>query len=215
MQFHPQIPTQIHIGIFEYGDQTSMTRFDDFSAPNPMELSISPATATLQNPATGTTIPPTDYWGQQPPIALASSISLTLQSLENRQVIIHDSAGNPLTQTGSNISRQLPNGGREHIGQAIAHNNGSLQLILSLDQYTLTNLTFDSTATPEIIIAVVENNRYTSHIRYYNFAITHPVELIVSPAVVQLANTATNTIIQPTEIASPAQLRQMNSDRGN
>jgi len=149
-----------------------------------------------------------------------NEISITTQGF--RETDIHDSSGNLLIREGRNIYRVYnynPNTGsftsRTQVGQRIPISQAMRRFnyVLDLDEYTFTNMIFTQGIETQITITTSYDWMLDSLVRYEGFAGSNHLELRVSPAVANLSNTLTRTVIEPSEIASPAELRRINEGR--
>jgi len=131
-------------------------------------------------------------------------------------VDIYDSNGMALIRDGVWFYRLTPSGELEWVGEASPARGRVTQYTLSLDQYTFRLSRFHAPSTYyhfELTATTIIDNKYNSFVRYYAFQSSPHLELTVSPAITNLTNTLTRMVIEPTEIASPAELRRMNEGR--
>ena len=80
------------------------------------------------------------------------------------------------------------------------------------DEYVFRNMVFTQGIDTEFTVVVINNYEYETLVRYNNFTPSSHLELTVSPAVSDLSNTLTRMLIQPCEVASPAELRRINEE---
>jgi len=151
-----------------------------------------------------------------PPLPQAISpeeISIITQGF--RDVDIHDSSGNLLIRDGRGIYRENPQGGRTQVGQRIPISQAMRRFhyVLDLDEYTFGNMIFTQGIDTEISITTSADWMIDSLVRFEDFAGSNHLELRVSPAVANLSNTVTRMVIEPSEVASPAELRRLNAER--
>jgi len=133
---------------------------------------------------------------------------------------IYDSRGNRVIFDNWILFVETPEEGRRWVGDASFHNRETWEIEYRLipDEYTVRSIRFGSIHTPDLIPIITTtttiNHLYDSFIHYYNIPTSPHLELRVSPATTQLYNTLTRTVIEPTHIATPEELREMNERSG-
>jgi len=133
---------------------------------------------------------------------------------------IYDSRGNRIIFDSWNLFIDTPENGRQWVGDAsrLSWETWEMEYRLIPDEYTIRNMNFNFTHLTDIIPAITTtttiNHLYDSFVHYHDIPTSPHLELRVSPATTQLYNTLTRTVIEPTHIASPAELREMNERAG-
>jgi len=145
----------------------------------------------------------------------ANSSEVHIITQGSRELDIYDSMGNRLVREGRNLYREV-NGSRVQAGQRIPISQAMRRFhyILEFDEYILRNMEFTNGIATEITTIVFDDWLFDSIVRYNDFQGSSHLELITSPAITNLSNTLTRMVIEPTEIASPAMLRELNEATG-